>query len=694
MGSNREIKSDGSINITSTQTNISGDLDVTGSINNFTFPGSDGLAGQALVTSGTGTLSFADSGSGGGSGKNYIENTRATSDISGYATYADAAAETPVDGTGGSANIIFTRNTTTPLRDVADFKIAKDASNRQGEGLANDFSIDNADKSRKLIISFDYDASHAGYADDDIKIFIYDVTNTNLIRVNGEGLKAGKSKHYAQFQAASNSTSYRLIFHVASTNASAYDVFLDEISVGPQNISHGTILTDWESWTPTGSWSSNTTYTGFKKRIGDMGHYVVDIATSGAPTSADLFINMPSGEVIDTTKLTNTFSQTHLGRLSVRDSSESAPDDNLDGKVFYRSTTTVTLKRLVNSSTSEGQDDVNQASPITFGSGDRIVATWSVPIVGYSSNSKLSEDFSGRDVLLQIEGVAGSQSFAANTVAVVTDWNSPSISTVGSMFDGTNFTAPESGYYDIHGQITLENDPDNDYIRTNCYMQVDRKAGAGFVDAKFWRTDEKSSGAEACQPFDINSYYLAKGQQIRFEFYQQNSDNDATTIRTAGAATWLYISKRHSAQTILENETIAMRVTKDDSQSIPSSSTTKIEYDDIDYDTHGSFNTSTNKYTIPSSGIYDIYAKMRYLDLDETVGLNFQIYIMLNGSNKSQISDEASANNTTSRSLQINDTLSLNKGDEIHISVFHGDPTSEDTITQATDMVLTIKKIK
>ena len=112
MGSNREIKSDGSINITSTQTNISGDLDVTGSINNFTFPGSDGLAGQALVTSGTGTLSFADSGSGGGSGKNYIENTRATTDVSGYATYADAAAATPVDGTGGSANITFTRNTT------------------------------------------------------------------------------------------------------------------------------------------------------------------------------------------------------------------------------------------------------------------------------------------------------------------------------------------------------------------------------------------------------------------------------------------------------------------------------------------------------------------------------------------------------------------------------------------------------
>ena len=60
MGTNRDIKSDGNVNITSTQTNISGDLDVTGSINNFNFPGSDGDNGQALVTNGSGTLSFAD----------------------------------------------------------------------------------------------------------------------------------------------------------------------------------------------------------------------------------------------------------------------------------------------------------------------------------------------------------------------------------------------------------------------------------------------------------------------------------------------------------------------------------------------------------------------------------------------------------------------------------------------------------
>ena len=244
MGSNRDIKSDGAINISSTQTNISGDLDVSGSINNFSFPGSDGIAGQALTTNGSGTLSFSDVSGGGAGGINYITNTRATTDTTGYATYADAAATTPADGTGGSANITFTRNTTNPLRDGGDFKIAKDAANRQGEGVGNAFTIDNADKAKRMLISFDYDASDSDYADGDIKLFIYDVTNTSIIRVNGEDLLGGKGKHHATFQTAADSTSYRLIFHISSTNAAAYDVFLDEISVGPVGVTSSSVSDD------------------------------------------------------------------------------------------------------------------------------------------------------------------------------------------------------------------------------------------------------------------------------------------------------------------------------------------------------------------------------------------------------------------------------------------------------------------
>jgi hypothetical protein len=187
---------------------------------------------------------WAEIGGGGQGGINYLagDNSDAENGIGDWVTYADAAGENAVDGTGGTAlGVTLTQNTTDPLRETADFKFSKDAADRQGEGASVDFTIDNADKAQKLTISFDYDASNANYADDDIRIAIYDVTNSNLIRVNGEDLKGGKGTHLAQFQTAADSTSYRLIIHQSSTNATAYDVYLDNISVGPQERLQGLI---------------------------------------------------------------------------------------------------------------------------------------------------------------------------------------------------------------------------------------------------------------------------------------------------------------------------------------------------------------------------------------------------------------------------------------------------------------------
>ena len=178
---------------------------------------------------------WTEFGGGGSGGINYLEgdNNTAENGVGDWATYADAAAVNPVDGTGGAATLTFTQNSTTPLRGDADFKFAKDAADRQGEGAGVAFTIDKADKAQKLTISFDYDASDANYADDDIRISVYDVTNANLIRINGEDLKGGQGTHYAQFQAAADSTSYRLIIHQSSTNATAYNVYLDNVKVGP-----------------------------------------------------------------------------------------------------------------------------------------------------------------------------------------------------------------------------------------------------------------------------------------------------------------------------------------------------------------------------------------------------------------------------------------------------------------------------
>ena len=182
--------------------------------------------------------------------RNYILNPIAENlGVIGWATYADAAGTRPVDGTGGSPNVTWTRSTSTPLRGDAEFLFTKDAANRQGQGVAYAFSIDRADQGKTLQIEFDYAVRSGTFAggttsDSDLIVYIYDVTNAATIEPVTFRLGGGATnlpvRHAATFSAATNSTSYRLIIHCATTSASAYTVGFDNFSVSPQVLAYDT----------------------------------------------------------------------------------------------------------------------------------------------------------------------------------------------------------------------------------------------------------------------------------------------------------------------------------------------------------------------------------------------------------------------------------------------------------------------
>ena len=92
------------------------------------------------------------------------------------------------------------------------------------------------------------------------------------------------------------------------------------ITITDLGIKNLTNLTEWEAFTPTGSWTTNTTYTGYSRKVGDTKEYKVGIALAGAPDTATLTINLPVGDVIDTAKLPlvgGIFEQ--LGEASIAD---------------------------------------------------------------------------------------------------------------------------------------------------------------------------------------------------------------------------------------------------------------------------------------------------------------------------------------------------------------------------------------
>lgn len=134
---------------------------------------------------------------------------------------------------------------------------------------------------------------------------------------------------------------------------------------------------NWTSFTPTGSWSANTTYSGYYKEIGDNLDIIIKVACSGAPTSATLTLDMPSGVTIDTTKLVATVNGV-LGNVAVSNTGTNV----FPGFITYATSTTVnvvtpTANILTGLNTNTA---VTQAAPFTFGNTDFVYARFSVPI--------------------------------------------------------------------------------------------------------------------------------------------------------------------------------------------------------------------------------------------------------------------------------------------------------------------------
>ncbi len=142
---------------------------------------------------------------------------------------------------------------------------------------------------------------------------------------------------------------------------------------------HVSVISDWTTFTPTGSWSTNTTYVGFQRRVGDSLDIRVEVQLAGAPTSAVLTVNLPAGLSIDTAKLCSTTASQPLGTVSLLDVSS---QNYINSKAQYSSATAISC--MYNSG-SDAQA-ITQAAPFTFASGDKVyLLCYGIPISGWSS---------------------------------------------------------------------------------------------------------------------------------------------------------------------------------------------------------------------------------------------------------------------------------------------------------------------
>lgn len=145
-----------------------------------------------------------------------------------------------------------------------------------------------------------------------------------------------------------------------------------------------TIQSPWIAITPTGSWVSNATYTGFYRRIGSDLLVQTKVLTTGAPTATALTLTVPLSLTIDTARLVDAVASRQIfGRVSLRDANTA---HSYQGIVCYNSSTTVAIF---------GEDDtaplidriaITSVFPWSWANNDYLSCEYKVPISTWDIN--------------------------------------------------------------------------------------------------------------------------------------------------------------------------------------------------------------------------------------------------------------------------------------------------------------------
>lgn len=538
-----------------------------------------GSSGQVLKTVGGVPTWATFSG-----GINYLSsNPDAEADTSGWATYADAAGASPVDGTGGSPTTTWTRTTSSPLRGSASFLLTKDANNRQGEGASFAFTIDASDKGKVLQGSFEYAINSGTFADNDVSVWVYDVTNSVVISVGPYQLKnhtLAAERFGFEFQTSSSSTSYRLILHVASTSASAYTIKCDNFNVGPQAKLYGSPVTEWTQYTPTlstGVRSGTISYDkAYWRRVGSDMEIIWDYKHTAAGTtgSGNYNFTLPAGYTIDTTKC-GAGSGSGGGGTVVGTFNHTYDSNQGSGVCIIASTTQLAAYTDLDSNSSavmwsSGGTGMFGATNLSFSIRAK------VPILGWASSVIMSDSADTRVILAQANGNPASAT-SGNVIIAPTI----SLDTHNAYNTSTGrFTAPVAGYYEVAFQGQTAGASYTITIYKNAVAQsvicvqassTDHSGGSGFV-------------------------YCSGGDIIDI---RPNATVDFVSINL----TFKHIT---GPAQIAMSDTVAFIALPQTATGTLTNSYNTAVLATVNKDTHGAYNTSTGIYTVQSPGYYQV----------------------------------------------------------------------------------------
>lgn len=593
-------------------------------------------------------------GSGAGGAKNYISaNPDAESSTTGWATYKDAAQATPVDATGGSSTLTFTRSTSSPLRGVGSFLITTTAANLQGEGVSYQFNIDYADQAKVMTISFDYVLNSGTFADGDMAVYIYDLTNAVVIQPAAYTILNTVNanipyKFIGTFQTSGVNAQYRLCFHRAVSTASAMTLKVDNVVLGPQTVQYGAPVTDPVAYTPT--------FTGFGTAAAvnvtsyrDGAYLVVD-GTFTAGTATAVEAQMTLGFQGVSGNITTASTLPTLSAVGKMKGGTASATFFATATVTAEASKTYVTFSIDNSTVALAKSNGNAfTNSVTYS------FNFKVQVAGWSSTVQMSSDTDTRVVAALISGDPASAT-SGNPIIVPT----VGVDTHAAYSASTGrYTCPVPGIYKMYGAMQSASSA----TTLTIYKNAVSTALAGNLDSNGEAT---FVGAVNCLAGDIID--LRPGGTV-----------DATAMT-------LNIERLSGPSAIAASESVVARYYNSAATTVTDSADRFMDFPSLLFDTHnaaagagGGFNatyTNTWRYLAPVPGYYEVDLWF-IITTSSTASTRYRIYVTVDGTEDSSLVEDTNPDTATTKDYGYNarTVVKVNAGQAISIGVFKAGAT-------------------
>lgn len=616
---------------------------------------------------------------------NLITNSSAVGVVNSiFSPYADAAGTRPVDGTGGSPTVSTGLSSTglynPPIFGTQSYYLAKGAGNMQGNGWSTAFTVELGSRSKMFNISFDYLNITAApitpgtsTTDGDMIVYIYDVTNSQLIEPSNIKLFSNSTtssdKFQATFQTSATGVNYRLIIHLAGTTTTSMGIKLDNVSITPSQYVYAPQITaTLASSGYVSGITTNAALTARQRFDGDLVKADLNLFFSGTNTQSSATITVPI--LVDMAKMPYT-NRNRVGSWSIRNPA--------NGTVFSGVANVAPASTGSNAIILLEGFAPNSNVPFTLAANAEMSINLEYPGVGLSAVSQVSDGADLRVVGFKA-GKNTTQTLTSSSWTVISAWDVLSFDTNTTFNASTGvYTVQVPGYYEVEAQITYQANatgPRN--------IQINRNIEALSTPRIAVTVTPNASAETSVQASSVD--YYNTGDTIRI--YGLQISGGGLSVSTNGGYNSFSATRVSGPQTIAATEEMSLRYSSSSGQTINSSTTTYI-YGVRDYDSHGWYNPATGEFKPQQAARYKIKAQVGSTYNAVTHDFNVRIY-----KNGTQVSVNTKTSPTGSgNTVAHEDTLNLISTDVVTIRTDLNAGSGAAAINQTVNF-LTIERVK